>query len=132
VNDDDTTGFRYVNVAAQRCDPDSLLTRMREMLAVRKAHPAFGRGELRLLAPDDRSVLAYLRIGEDETLLVVNNLSAEPREVVLTLPGPAGAPAVDLFTERPLARVTAAPFRLNLEPHGYRWLKLSVPGPVAG
>jgi maltose alpha-D-glucosyltransferase/alpha-amylase len=124
VIDDDTTGYRHVNVGAQRCDPGSLLTRMREMLAVRKAHPAFGRGELRLLAPDDRSVLAYLRSGEDETLLVVNNLSAEPREVVLALPGPAGAPPVDLFMERPLD--AAGTLRLSLEPYGYRWLRLAV------
>ena len=47
------------------------------MIAVRKAHPAFGRGELQLLAPAGVAVLAYLRVHGDETILVVNNLSDE-------------------------------------------------------
>jgi maltose alpha-D-glucosyltransferase/alpha-amylase len=128
VIDDETYGYRQVNVAAQRCDAGSLLTRMREMLAVRKAHPVFGRGDLRLLAPDERSVLAYLRTGEDETLLVLNNLSAEPREAVLALSGPS-AQAVDLFTGQALPPVGTS-LRVSLEPYGYRWLLLS--GPVRG
>jgi maltose alpha-D-glucosyltransferase/alpha-amylase len=122
VIDDETYGYRHVSVAAQRCDPSSLLTRMREMLAVRKAHPAFGRGNLRILALDDRSVLAFLRRWGDETLLVVHNLSEETREVVLALPGAAGAP-VDLFTEQQLN--AAETVLLSLEPCGYRWLKLA-------
>jgi maltose alpha-D-glucosyltransferase/alpha-amylase len=130
VIDDETTGYRQVNVATQRCDAGSLLTRMREMLAVRKAHPAFGRGDLRLLAPDDRSVLAYLRTWEDETLLAVHNLSPEHREAVLTLPVPEGARPVDLFTGQALPPITA-PYRLDLEPYGYRWLALSGPAQAA-
>jgi maltose alpha-D-glucosyltransferase/alpha-amylase len=124
VIDDDTYGFQHVSVAMQRCDAGSLLTRMREMLAVRKAHAAFGRGELRLLAPEDPAVLAYLRTGGDETLLVVNNLSPEPREVALALPGLEGTQPVDLFTGQALASVETS-LRLSLEPYGYRWLSLS-------
>jgi len=123
VIDDETFGYRQVNVAAQRCDCRSLLTRMREMLAVRKAHPAFGRGDLRLLAPEDRSVLAYLRGGAGETLLAVHNLSQEPREAIVDLPGAEGIQPVDLFTGHALPAV-AGPLRLSLEPYGYRWLGL--------
>jgi maltose alpha-D-glucosyltransferase/alpha-amylase len=134
VIDDETYGYRQVNVTAQRCDAGSLFTRMREMLAVRKAHPAFGRGDLHLLVPDDPAVLAYLRTWEDETLLVANNLSSEPREAVLTLPvlpvahGPGasldGREPVDLFTGQALPPI-AGPLRLSLEPYGYRWLALA-------
>jgi maltose alpha-D-glucosyltransferase/alpha-amylase len=127
VIDDEPCGYRQVNVAAQRCDAGSLLTRMREMLAVRKAHPAFGRGDLRLLAPDDPAVLAYLRTEGDETLLAVHNLSSEPREAVLTLPGLEGAQPVDLFTGHVLPG--SAPLRLSLEPYGYRWLGFAAPVP---
>jgi maltose alpha-D-glucosyltransferase/alpha-amylase len=124
VIDDETYGYRRVSVAAQRCDPGSLLTRMREMLAVRRAHLAFGRGDLRLLAPDDPSVLAYLRTWGDEVLLVVNNLSAEPREAVLALPDLDGARPVELFTGEALDSI-AGSYRLGLQPYGYRWLALS-------
>jgi maltose alpha-D-glucosyltransferase / alpha-amylase len=124
VIDDRTYGYRQVNVAAQRCDAGSLLTRMREMLAVRKAHPAFGRGDLRTLTTDDRSVLAYLRTWEDETLLVVNNLSPEPLEVLVPLPGMDGMRAVDLFTGQELPLITPS-YPLSLEPYAYRWLGLT-------
>ena len=84
VIDDAIFGYQRVNVAAQRADAGSLLNRMREMLAVRKEHPAFGRGELQLLAPAGVAVLAYLRTYGDEALLVVNNLSANPKKSIST------------------------------------------------
>jgi maltose alpha-D-glucosyltransferase/alpha-amylase len=122
--DDETFGYQRVNVTLQRCDAGSLLTRMREMLAVRHAHPAFGRGKLQLLSPNDRSVLAYFRTWGDEVLLIANNLSDQPREVVLALPDRGEARPVDLFTSEALDPV-ADSLRLSLEPHGYRWLGFS-------
>ena len=124
VVDDETYGYRQVNVAVQRCDPASLLTRTREMLAVRHAHPAFGRGDLRILTTADRSVLAHLRVYGDETILVVNNLSEETRAVDLDLFAFTGVQPADLFTGQSLAPVTAAPYRLELSRYGYRWLRL--------
>src|SRR3546814_15740880 len=54
-------GFQAVNVESQQGDPSSLLNWLRRMIAVRKQHPAFSRGELRLLYPRNRTILAYLR-----------------------------------------------------------------------
>ena len=39
-------GFQAVNVEAQARSPNSLLNWMRRMIAVRKQHPAFGRGSI--------------------------------------------------------------------------------------
>lgn len=124
VIEDEIFGYRRVNVAAQRNDPGSLLNRMRELLAVRKTVPAFGRGELTFLMPDTVAVLAYLRTYGDEAILVVNNLAEETQVVDLDLAAYAGAPPVDLFTGASLAAVTAAPYRLALPRYGYRWLRL--------
>jgi hypothetical protein len=55
--------------------PSSLLNWMRRMITVRKRHTAFGRGEMTLLYPRNRKILAYLREHEDETVLCVANLS---------------------------------------------------------
>ena len=121
---DDTFGYRRVNVAAQRSDPGSLLNRMRELLAVRKTVPAFGRGDLTFLAPAGKAVLAYLRTYGDEAILVANNLSDEAQAVELDLAAFAGAQPVDLFTGESLAVVTAAVYRLELPRYGYRWLRL--------
>jgi maltose alpha-D-glucosyltransferase/alpha-amylase len=44
-------GFQSVNVEAQSRSPSSPLQWMRRLIAVRSAHPAFGRGSLRFLHP---------------------------------------------------------------------------------
>ncbi len=46
-------GYGAVNVEAQARDPHSILNWMRRMLAVRRRHPAFGRGTLTSLYPEE-------------------------------------------------------------------------------
>src|SRR5258708_29843960 len=90
-------GFEAVNVEAQSADRHSLLNWVRRMLAVRSQHRAFGRGTLKILYPNNRKVLAYLReykapgadsgsnAGEEETLLCVANMSRASQAVELDL-----------------------------------------------
>ncbi len=125
VIDDDAYGYRRLNVEAQRVDPGSLLNRMREMIQVRKAHPAFGRGELRFLEPANKAILAYTRTYDDETILVVNNLSSDAQSVELELATWADAQPFDLFTGERLPAIARTPYRLKLERYGYRWLHVS-------
>jgi glycosidase len=73
-----------VSVAAQVDDPDSLLSRYRELIRVRHASEALRSGEIEVLAPGDPSVLAYLRRAQAETILVAHNLAT--REVIVELP----------------------------------------------
>ena len=124
VIDDETYGYRQVNVAAQRANPGSLFNRLRFLLQVRKEHPAFGRGELKLLSLSSTAVLAYLRSHAQETLLVVNNLSSEPQATKLALPDYAGRVPVDVLTGEQLPALSPAPYAIQLEGYGYRWLKL--------
>jgi alpha-glucosidase len=71
------------SVAGQRGDPASLLHLYRELLALRRAHPALREGSFRRLeAPHD--VLAYERRAGEERALVALSFADEPRE--LTLP----------------------------------------------
>ena len=48
---------------------------MKRLIAQRKQHPAFGRGTMEFLYPDNRKVLAFVREFEEERMLVVANLS---------------------------------------------------------
>ena len=123
--DDDTFGYQQVNVAQQRADPDSLLNHMRTMMAVRKANPAFARGDFKMLEPENRAVLAFLRTWDGVNLLAINNLSTEPQMVALDLAAFAGSTPVDLFTGERLPAVTAEPWSLALGPSGYRWLSIA-------
>jgi maltose alpha-D-glucosyltransferase/alpha-amylase len=118
-------GYRTVNVEAQRADPDSLLNWTRGVLRERKRHPAFGRGELRLLAPENRAILAYVRAYQGEVLLVVNNLSAEPQQAVLELADFAGRRPLDTIAGERLPAIGQEPYPLHLGGYGYRWLQLA-------
>ena len=122
--DDEVSGYRRVNVQAQRADPDSLLNRLRAMIRVRQGHPAFGRGAIRFLELPNPAVLAYLRSHDDETILVINNLSPEPQTVALDLSSWAGARPRDLFGGPALRSVNAAAYPLTLGRYQYRWLRL--------
>lgn len=63
------------NVAAEDQDPNSLLNYYRELIALRKAHPALQSGSTILLETNSPAVYAALRSSPAETLLVISNLS---------------------------------------------------------
>jgi maltose alpha-D-glucosyltransferase/alpha-amylase len=128
--DDETFGYRQINVEAQRADPGSLLNKMREMIRVRRLSSALSRGEVRFLEPESRGVLAYLRTHGDEVVLCVNNLSTEPQIADLDLHEFAGTEPTDLFTRDPLPLVGDEPYRLSVARYGYRWLRLRPPEPA--
>ena len=58
---DPVWGYEAINVEAQQSDPSSLLSWMRNMIALRKPFRVFGRGSLKFLQPSNRKVLAYVR-----------------------------------------------------------------------
>jgi maltose alpha-D-glucosyltransferase/alpha-amylase len=124
VINDAVFGYRQVNVAAQRADPDSLLNWTKRMIRVRKAHSVFGRGDLGLLQPQNERVLAYLRSYEGETVLVIGNLADSTQVVQLDLGERAGVSPSDLLAEKRLPPITSELYELPLSPYEYRWLKL--------
>ena len=77
---------RDVNVAAHAEDPDSLLTLTRDLLRLRKKHPALHHGDFERFGPTPEGTFAYRRIGAESRLMVALNLTAEERIV------PAGGP----------------------------------------
>jgi maltose alpha-D-glucosyltransferase / alpha-amylase len=117
--------FETVNVEVQGANPSSLLWWMKRMIALRNRHPAFGRGSLHLLAPENRKVLAFLRRYGGETLLVVVNLSRYPQWVELELAEFAGTVPVELLGNGAFPAVEARPYRLTLGGHDALWFSLS-------
>ena len=122
--DNETFGYETVNVAAQRADPGSLWNTIRQMIALRKANPAFGWGSFTWAEVGSPAVAAYWRSFEGESLLILNNLSSEAQDVLLTLPG--GEPGLeDLFTGRVISAAGAEKIPLTLNPYEYLWLKMT-------
>jgi maltose alpha-D-glucosyltransferase/alpha-amylase len=122
--------FHYlaVNVATQARQPGSLLNAIKRMIAARKTSLAFGRGELEFLRPANPAVLAYLRRYRDDTLLVVNNLSASVQPVELDLRAHVGSTPVEMLYQSRFPPVREGPYVLSLGPFGFYWLRLDRPG----
>ncbi|HEX9108865.1 MAG TPA: maltose alpha-D-glucosyltransferase, partial [Longimicrobiales bacterium] len=123
--------YASVNVEAQQGNPSSLLSWMKRIIALRKRFKAFGRGELRFLYPDNRKVLAFLRAYEDETILVVANLSRMTQHVSLDLSEFEGRIPIELFGWSEFPRIGKQPLFLTLGPHHFFWFSLP-PQPESG
>ncbi len=123
-------GYQAVNVEAQARDSHSLLNWTRRMLATRKRSRAFGRGSMRLLYPNNRKVLAYLRDhegddGQNETILCVFNLSRSAQAVELDLSSFAGRVPVEMLGGTSFPAVGQLSYLLTLQPYGFYWFVLA-------
>ncbi|MBX4958705.1 maltose alpha-D-glucosyltransferase [Rhizobium lentis] len=117
-------GYEAVNVEAQSTDAHSLLNWTRKMLALRGRHPAFGRGSLRFLSPENRKILAYLREYDGETLMCVANLSRLPQAVELDLSAFEGRVPIELTGMSPFPPIGQLTYLLTLPPYGFFWFQL--------
>jgi maltose alpha-D-glucosyltransferase / alpha-amylase len=85
IIDDDTYGCHQVNVKEQRANPASLWHSVQHMIRVRKEHPAFGQGDFKWIDCKNDAVAAYTRTFENETIYVLNNLSAGEQAISVRL-----------------------------------------------
>ena len=118
-------GYQSVNVEAQSRNSSSLVNWMKRFIAVRKLHRVFGRGKLTFLTPSNRSILAYLRESEDQTVLCVANLSRSPQPVALDLSRLAGRTPIELLGRSPFPTITDERYVLSLAGHAFFWFELA-------
>jgi maltose alpha-D-glucosyltransferase/alpha-amylase len=122
--------YQIVNVEAQQTNVYSLLWWMKYLFALRKRHQAFGRGTLEMLTPDNPKTLAFLRRGEDETILVVANLSRFLQGLRIDLSAYKGSALIDLMGRTTLPEIGEAPYFLTLGPYLFHYFLLK-PKPAA-
>ena len=118
-------GYQGVNVAAQERTQTSLLRWMRRIVKVRTQHRAFGRGSFEMLLPENRSVLAYLRSYEGETILCVNNLSRFVQPARINLQRFIGMVPVEMIGTIRFPPIAENPYLFALGPHNFYWFKLT-------
>jgi len=127
---DPVSGFQAINVEAQEIDAHSLLNWTRRLLKVRGKHPAFGRGTLRLLYPNNRKIFAYLREHETpengkETILCVANVSSASQAVELDLSEFSGHVPVEMLGGVAFPPIGTLTYLLTLAPYGFNWFVLA-------
>ncbi len=72
---DDAVGF---SAAEQACDAGSVLSWHRELIRLRREHPALRLGEIEWLHPRRRRYIGYLRTLGEERVLIECNISPKP------------------------------------------------------
>jgi glycosidase len=93
-----------ISVATQDADPESLLNRYRDLIALRRSSPALRSGATEVLDSGDSGVLAFRRRAGDEALLVLANVTTRERAIDLAAFGFEAA--TDLLTGAELERET--------------------------
>ncbi len=116
--------YEMVNVEGQQNNPSSLLWWMKRIIDHRKEYKAFSRGSIEFLTPSNRRVLAFLRRYEEETVLVVANLSRFPQYASLDLSRFRGMTPMELFGRADFPTVTDQPWTITVGAHGFFWFAM--------
>jgi maltose alpha-D-glucosyltransferase / alpha-amylase len=123
--EDPTYGYQQINVFDQRNDPNSLWNTIRLMLLVRKIHPAFATGRLEFLDLGNPTLLGYFRKSEDETLLVIHNLSSEPQVITRKVELVQNDNIEDLLPPGfHFPTLRSFDGEIQIQPYGYHWLRI--------
>ena len=125
-------GYHYesINVETQAANPASLLSWMRQLIALRKRHRVLGRGTIEFLEPDNHHVLAFVRCPTAE--MRRRAAAAVRRQPVPPRPARRARPAsLRRCGARSRCSVRTAsrpigdrPYTLTLAPYGFFWFAL--------
>ncbi|HKK40658.1 MAG TPA: maltose alpha-D-glucosyltransferase, partial [Cryomorphaceae bacterium] len=117
--------YEAINVETQRSNTSSLFWWMKRMINMRKKYKAFGRGDLNFLRIENSKVMAFTRTYEDETILVVVNLSRFAQAAEIELEDFAGFVPVELFSKNEFPEIRdGQDYSFTLTPYAYHWFYL--------
>jgi len=117
--------YEAVNVETQYRNTSSLLWFMKRMIGMRKKYKAFGRGDMRFINVENSKVLAFTRTYEDETILVVVNLSRYSQAAELDLSEFKGYVPVELFSKNRFPMVQESNlYLLTLDSYSCYWFQM--------
>ena len=118
-------GFREVNAASQRRDPQALLNWMERLIRRRRECPELGWGTWELLDSGEPAVFAHRADWDGSTVVAVHNLASRDADARLEF-GERGT-LIDLFEEGE-HQLDGGAVTLGLAPYDARWFRLRRPG----
>jgi maltose alpha-D-glucosyltransferase/alpha-amylase len=119
-------GYEYVNAAAQRRDPTSLLNWTERIIRMRKEVPEIGWGDYEILDTGTPSVFAIRYDWRGNSALFVHNLDSKPREIWLIpgVEGERGNRLIDLLDDNHCEADEKGRHHLLLAAYDYRWYRV--------
>jgi maltose alpha-D-glucosyltransferase/alpha-amylase len=124
VIDDPKYGYRSVNVADQRRDPDSLLNWTERMIRVRKECPEISWGDFTVLRTNVAEVLGMRYDWRDTSLVTLHNFSNRRQTVQLKIGGPRDHLLVEVFDGHHSRARNDGTHRIQLAEHAWRWYRV--------
>jgi len=117
VIDEGQYRYQQVNVAKAEDDENSLLNRLRKLVAVRKAHPVFSGPEYKIIQSEKSQVFAIERLDSKSSMRCFHNLSNTEQKVSIDSGYRYLHASEDATTNQELLQDT-----IILKPFGYAWL----------
>jgi len=122
---DPECNYEAVNVETQKRNTSSLFWFMKHLIGTRKKYKAFGRGDMKFIDVDNPKVLAFTRTYEDETLLIIVNLSKFSQPAEVDLSAHAGSIPVEIFSKNSFPTIrNNSPYFFTLGAHSFQWFML--------
>ena len=117
--------YEAVNVEIQNWNTSSLLWWMKRLINKRKQYKAFSRGDMKFISSENPKILAFTRTYQEQTMLVVVNLSRYTQPVELDLGEFNGYNPIEIFSKNkfPIVKSDTAYF-LTLGGHDCQWFIL--------
>jgi maltose alpha-D-glucosyltransferase/alpha-amylase len=117
--------YEAVNVEMQRRNTSSLFWFMKRMISMRRNYKAFSRGSMKFISVENPKILAFSRTYEDETLLVIANLSKYAQPAEIDLRAFKGFLPVEIFSKNPFPVIREdAPYLFTLGAYSFQWFVL--------
>ncbi|HBA87296.1 MAG TPA: maltose alpha-D-glucosyltransferase [Geobacter sp.] len=110
------------NVENQAKNPSSLLWWMKRMIDLRKRYKAFGWGTLEFIPLENPKVLAMVRSYEEQTILVLINLSRATQFVQVNMPRFVGFYPEEMFSRNRFPSIKDSPYGVIMGAYGYHLL----------
>ena len=124
VIDDRTYGYKKVNVAEQRRDPDSLLNWTERMLRTRRECPEISWGEFTVLRTNAPEVLAMRYDWRNTSLLTLHNFADRPVRMRLKVQYQHDQLLVDIFDGRHSRVTNDGSHHITIGAYGWRWFRV--------
>ncbi len=123
--------YLTLNVETQSRSRSSLLWFMKQIIHMRKNYKAFSRGSQKFVNGENPKVLSFLRTYEEQTILVVVNLSRYSQATELDLDEFKGYVPIEVFSKNKFFPIYEnAPYALTMGPHACYWFILEKVNPA--
>jgi len=117
--------YEALNVENQAKNPASLLWWMKRMIDLRKRFKAFGWGTLEFIALENPKVLAFLRKHEEQTILVLVNLSRTTQFIRMNHASFTGFYLEEMFGRNRFPAIKDSPYVIIVGPYDHHLLLLT-------